>query len=302
MALELEQFKENTMARTPKYWYDIMIAEKNTFATLNVYQPNIDSSQTLLDDLKTTSKVAVWRLLLWCVATAMYAFDVVLDLYKIYLESVAAKSRYGTLPWYASVAKDFQYGYSLSLIDLEYKYASIDESAKIIKLASAKDNETDGSVNVKIATYSGSIPVPIGSPQLAAFTTYINLIKPAGIRVSVINEASDELRLFISANYDPLVLSSNGSLISDPAVFPLENAVKSYLDSLDFDARFELMKCVDYLQLATGIGSVYITSASSRFGTNPFVVFDQHYYPRAGHMVIDPSTPLSSTITYTADV
>lgn len=290
------------MARSPKYWYDIMIAEKNTFATLSVYQPNIDSSQTLLDDLKTTSKVAVWRLLLWCVATAMYSFDVVLDLYKLYLESIAAKSRYGTLPWYASVAKEFQYGYSLSLIDLEYKYATVDESAKIIKLSSAKDNETDGSVNVKIATLSGTTPVPVGAPQLAAFTTYINQKKPAGIRVAVINEASDELRLYISANYDPLVLSSNGSLISDPAVFPLEDAAKAYLASLDFDAKFELMNCVDYLQAATGITSVYITSASARYGINPFVVFDQHYYPRAGHMVIDPSTPLSTTVTYTADV
>lgn len=290
------------MARSPKYWYDIMIAEKNTFATLSVYQPNIDSSQTLLDDLKTTSKVAVWRLLLWCVATAMYSFDVVLDLYKLYLESIAAKSRYGTLPWYASVAKEFQYGYSLSLIDLEYKYATVDESAKIIKLSSAKDNETDGSVNVKIATLSGTTPVPVGAPQLAAFTTYINQKKPAGIRVAVINEASDELRLYISANYDPLVLSSNGSLISDTAVFPLEDAAKAYLASLDFDAKFELMNCVDYLQAATGITSVYITSASARYGINPFVVFDQHYYPRAGHMVIDPSTPLSTTVTYTADV
>lgn len=290
------------MARSPKYWYDVMIAEKNTFATLNVYQPNIDSSQTLLDDLKTTSKVAIWRLLLWCVASAMYSFDVVFDLYKITLEAIAAKSRYGTLPWYASVAKEFQYGYSLSLIDLEYKYATVDESAKIIKLSAAKENESDGSVNVKIATLSGDAPVPVGAPQLAAFTTYINQKKPAGIRVNVINEVSDDLRLYINANYDPSLLASNGSLLSDSSKFPLEDAVKLYLASLDFDARFEIMKLEDYLQVATGITSVYVTQATSRYGTNPFVAFDQHYYPRAGHMVIDPATPLSTTVTYTSNV
>lgn len=285
------------MARSPKYWYDIMIAEKNTFATLVVYEPSVDSSQTLLSDLKTTSKVAIWRLMFWCVACCAYALDAVFDLYKVFLEAIAAKSRYGTLPWYVSIAKAFQYGDSLTLVDLEWRYATIDESAQIIKYAAAK--EALGIVNVKIATLSGVDIVPVGVAEEAAFVAYLEQKRPAGIRINVINEVSDELRLYLSVNYNPLVLTSSGALISDTSVYPVVDKVNEYLKSLDFDGKFELMKLIDYVQTANGVVSAYVTNATARYGANPFVSFAQSYYPNAGHMVIDPTTPLTTTITYT---
>jgi len=288
------------MARSPKYWYDLMIAEKNTFANLSVYQPNIDSSQTLLNDLTTTSKVAIWRLLFWCVASAMYTFDVVFDLYKIYLDEVAAQSRYGTLPWYIAVSKQFQYGDTLVLDGVEWKYATENTAIQIIKLAAAA--EASGVVNIKTATFSGVTPVPISAPQLAAFTTYINKKKPAGINVHIINDNPDDLKLYVTVNYDPLVLSATGELISTPGTFPVEDAINEYLNSFgaesNFNSGFELMRCVDMIQAAKGVKTAYVTNAESRYGTNPFIAFTQRYFPNAGYLQIDPGTPLNTSITY----
>lgn len=58
------------MARSPQYWYDYMIAEKQTNSNLNNLVPNPDTNQTLLNDLTTPSKVADWRLWIWVVANS----------------------------------------------------------------------------------------------------------------------------------------------------------------------------------------------------------------------------------------
>ena len=280
-----------------------MIAEKNTFANLNVYQPNIDSSQTLLSDLKSTSKVARWRLMLWVVATCAFAVEVLLDVAILTMQAIAAKSRYGTLPWYAAVAKEFQYGDALSQVNLEYVYPVIDPTKQIVAVAAA--NEGNGKVNIKIARLNGGVLAPLTTPQLSAFTSYINLKKAAGSTVQVINNNPDELRLYLAVNFDPLVLSPTGELISTPGTYPVEDAVELYLSSLPFDGKFELMKLIDKIQeygADKGVVSAYVTNATSRYGTNPFISFAQSYYPNAGYMIIEAATPLSSTITYTANV
>ena len=288
------------MAKTITYYYDLMIAEKNSFTNLNGYQPNIDSSQTLLNDLKSTSKVARWRLMLWVVATCAFAIDVLLDLAILTMQAIAAKSRYGTLPWYVSVAKAFQYGDSLLQVNLEFVYPVIDTTKQIVEVAAAK--EGSGIVNVKIARLLSGVLAPLSTPQLNAFKSYIALKKPAGISVHVINDDPDELRLYLSVNYDPLVLSATGELISTPGTFPVEDAVNAYLANLEFDGKFELMRLIDTVQSASGVVSAYVNDAKARYGTNPFVSFQQSYYPNAGYMIIEAATPLNTTITYTANV
>ncbi|MBL7902957.1 MAG: hypothetical protein JNK73_13250 [Bacteroidia bacterium] len=288
------------MARSITYWYDVMAAEKATMSNLNAYQPNIDDSQTLLTDLKSTSRVARWRLIFWCIAVCAYAIDVVIDLAILAMESIAARSRYGTLPWWAQVCKEYQHGDSLVLINSEWRYATENEAAQIVKLSSAR--EITGRVNLKIAKLVGDVPTPLSAPEEAAFITYVQKKKPAGIYVTVINDDPDELRLFLFVNYDPLVLDSTGQLISSPGTYPAKEAVEAYLKNLDFDGVFELMTLIDKVQAAVGVKTAYVNTASARYGANPFVAFTQRYYSNAGHMVIDPGTPLTSSITYTPSV
>lgn len=284
------------MARGVQYWLDIMLTEKAGMATLNKFQPAIDSSQTLLTDLKSTSKVARWRLIFWVVACCAHALDVVMDLAIAIMEALAAKSRYGTIAWYNQVARDFQYGDALVQVDLEWKYAVIDETKKIIKLANAQDGP--GVVNLKIATIVGGVTQPVVVAEYNAFKAYIDKKKPAGITVNVINDAADDLRTALYINYDPLVMSATGELIATPGTFPVQDAYDEYLKSLEFDGAFELMKLIDKIQAAAGVVSAYVISAEARYGVNPYVAFTQRYYPNAGHLVIDGA----STITYNPNV
>jgi hypothetical protein len=283
--------------RTIADWYNILITEKNTFANLSVYQPNIDSSQTLLNDLKSTSKVARWRLMLWVVATCAFAMDVVQQVAIVIMQDIAERSRYGTLAWWVGVAKGYQHGDALVLINLEWKYATENDVAKVIKFASAQ--EGDGQVNIKIATLSGDNTVPVSNAIELGFIAYCQKKKPAGVRLNFINDVSDDLKLSLDIRFDPLLLTDTGELISTPGTYPVKDAVSAYRKNLEFNGAFELMKLVDTIQYAQGVVTAYVTSAQARYGSNPFVIFTKNYFPNAGHVVIAPNDLI---ITYTANV
>src|ERR1700741_1003278 len=102
------------MARSTQYWFDVILAEKAIIPELSVYT--------------STNKVARWRLGFWSAAACAAVFDVVFDLAIATMEFLAAKSRWGTLPWYAAIAKEFQYGDSLAQVNLEWVYNPIDET------------------------------------------------------------------------------------------------------------------------------------------------------------------------------
>lgn len=292
------------MARSTEYWYDIMIQEKQSLASLNTLQPNIDSAQTLLTDVTTTSKVSRWRFWLWVVASCANAVDVVMDLFKIDLEGISKKSRYGTIPWYVQKAYEFQYGDALVFQDLEWKYSPINLNNRIIKRAAGQ--EDGNTVNLKFAALSGGLPVQLSAPQKAAVTAYFEneKLKPAGVKLNIISDPPDELRFFAFINYDPMILTANGDSILNPGSFPVQAAINKYLNDLNdaFNGVFELSTAIDKIQLVTGVTSAYINSAQARYGANPFQAFSQRYLANAGYMKIDPTTPLSSTLLFTANV
>lgn len=288
------------MAHSPTYFYDLMIVEKNTMASLNALQPNIDNTQVLLSNLTSTSKVARWRLHYWLIATVAFTVEVSMDLAVLALEALARKSRYGTIPWYVNQAMNFQYGDTLVYINDQYQYAIIDETKKIIKRAAGEEN---GNItNIKVAALDGSgLPIPLDPAQKTAFDAYIQKIKPPGTTPVAISAPPDEVRLYIKVNFDPLLLDSNGQLISSPGTYPVNDAVTSFLANLsthNFNGTLELCDLIDYIQLAAGVKTPYMLSASARYGLNPFVPFSERYHSNAGHLVIDAANPISSTVTY----
>lgn len=292
------------MSQSIEYYYDIIVAEKQTMANLTGLQPGVDTAQTLLADVTTKSRVARWRLWVWCVAVAMYSFDVLFDLFKIDLEDIAQQSRYGQLPWYESVSKNYQQGYNLVWSNNAFRYSIVDETAKVVKLAAAVELVTGPSsvVSLKVAKLTGSDPAPLDATEKAAFEAYIKKIKPAGIVVTVITDVADELRLYMKIGYDPLVLSATGESLLTPGTFPVADVINTFIKTLPFNGTLELCNLVDAIQAVFGVNSVYVTNASARYGANPFIVFTERYQANAGYLTIEAGTPLSTSITYEANV
>jgi hypothetical protein len=292
------------MAQSIGYWYDKMSTEKSTMSNLSVYQPNIDSTQTLLDDLKSTSKVARWRLLFWCIACCAYAIDVMLSVFRIEISDLISKSKYGSLPWYPIMAKEFQYGDTLSFNGREYVYPVIDVTKQIIKRASALD--ATGQVTLKIAKVVSGVNTKLDASEEAAALIYFKRRKAPGIELVIINSDADEVKLYVTINYDPLLMNSSGELISDTSIKPAEDKANEYINTLndDFEGYFELMSLIDKIQEGKdqGVISAYVTNAEGRKGTDPFVQFDERYLPYAGHVKVAVGFDLSTTFTYVPNV
>lgn len=286
------------MAHSPSYWYDIMIAEKQTLSNLQDLQPAIDSSQQLMTDLGTSSKVVRWRLSFWIVATAAYGFELAFDAFIALLEIISQKSRFGTLTWYANKSLEYQHGDSLVWQNNNYEYPTLNPTAQIIKRVATQ--EAGPTVIIKVAKLSGSTPEKLTATEKTAFESYMNFIKAAGIVLNIISDDPDLLKLQVNVKFNPLVLSTTGELLSSPGTFPVNDAINAFIGNLPFNGVFELCDLVDSIQSATGVVAAYIPYAEAKYGAFPYAQISERYIPNAGYLVIDSTDPNALTINYNA--
>ncbi|MCP3682122.1 MAG: hypothetical protein GY861_05465 [bacterium] len=299
------------MARSLETIYNQIIDEKKTFTVLNTLTPINDNFQSLLSNLTSTSKVAIWRLWIYLVALAIWFHEQVFDAHKTEVEQMILDNQLGQLRWYVTKAKAFQNGYDLSWDGSKYVYVADDPDSQIVNQASALDG--DSVVLIKIATYvdpanpNTSELEALSAAEEAAFEAYLTLIKPAGIQTQVINADPDDLIVDINIMYDPLLITANGELIEDSTITtlkagekPAEDSFDTYLKSIPFDSKFRVVDMVDALQAAEGVENVVVNQCDARSGTNPYsdilAEYDQQYTTNSGYF--KPSTSVTSTFTY----
>jgi hypothetical protein len=290
------------MARTIKQIYDEMISEKETMTELQALQPNTSSFQTLLSDLTTNSKVAVWRLIFFVAAVSIWTLEKLFDEHKIWIEERAKQIRAGTTFWYQQKALEFQYGDDLEFNGTEFAYPVVvnaDDPKRVVKLASVVEAST---LLIKVAKLNGDTPEPLSTPELDAFTLYIKKIKYAGLKVQAVSREPDLLRVEYKVYINPLVLNTNGELLSNPNEKPVEKAITEFIKKLTFDGVFSPTALTDAIQKVDGVVNPIIQLCQVSF-KNPtdFKPVGDFYTPNAGYMIIDNTDPqytLSETIEY----
>jgi hypothetical protein len=288
------------MARTINEIYDQMVAEKQTASSLNGLQPSTDNATNLLSDLSTSSKVAIWRLLFYVTAVAIWILEKLFDVFKEEVTEIANRAYTGTVLWYQQICFDFQYGDTLTWNGNNYEYAVIDPAKQIIKRAAVVD--IGGQIVIKVAKLSGTTPTPLTAGELTSFSVYMKNVKFAGTNMSIISRVADLLKISYDVVYDPLVLKPTGESIINTGVFPVEDAINNYISNLPFNGTLNLTKLTDEIQKAEGVVDPIINYAEAKYGTLSYVTIVNNYNANAGHMAIDAAFPLSSTINYIANV
>lgn len=114
------------MARSVKDIYDSIIAEKESFSQLNGLLPLGTSYDDLLTDLSSSSKVSVWRLMAFVVASVIWVLETFMDLWQAEVNTLIESQKFGSLPWYVSIAKLWQQGHVLIFVDDFPAYAADD--------------------------------------------------------------------------------------------------------------------------------------------------------------------------------
>lgn len=285
------------MARSIKYWYDIIITEKNTFSNLNTLQPNVDDAQTLLSDVNTTSRVARWRLWMWCVAVVAWTQDVLFDFYKLDLADKIKKAVPSTELWWKVKILGFQYDAGspqvMTLVDLVPTYAVIDESLRIITRCSVV-TKVNKVVAIKVATGTTGSLSPLGALPLAALNSCIEVMRPAGVTFVVVNEDSDKIRIAAKVYY-------NGQYSSTIQANVMA-AINEYLVNIEFNGRVKISMIEDAIQAVPGVTDVEITEVKARRNTvalGAALVVERVYDTFSGYIIEE--TTAGNTFTDTIE-
>ena len=254
------------------------------------------AQEPALESLKSTSKVAIWRLWVYIISVAIWSLEKLFDLHRTDIDKRLTELKPHTARWYRSKALAFQYGFSLSLDgdkydDNQWFTKEQIEASKIIKYSAVVESKNEGRLIVKIAGEQDDTLQPITDVQKQAFEAYLQEIKDAGVRLTVVNYQPDILHLQMKIVYDPLVLDSNGQSITN-ATKPVEEAIKAYLKRLPFNGELVLAHLIDALQQEEGVKIPHLVLAQSKNITSSgeygaFETIEISKIPTAGYFTID---------------
>ena len=264
------------------------------------------TQEPALNELNSASKVAIWRLWVYIIAVAIWSLEKLFDLHRADIDKRLAELKPHTARWYRSKALAFQYGFDLlpdsDTFNNQGHTEEAIEASKIVKYSAVVESPNEGRLIVKIATEQVDTLQPITDAQKQAFEAYLQEIKDAGVRLSVVNYQPDILHLQMKIVYDPLVLDSNGQSITN-AFNPIERTIKAYLKKLPFNGELVLAHLIDALQETEGVKIPHLVLAQSKnIGTNgeygAFEAIEISKIPTAGYFTIDNF----NDITYVSNV
>lgn len=275
-----------------------IIDAKNSASELSALEVLTDSEKASISGLDSSSKVAIWRFFVWIVSYAMLTVYNLWDAFKAEITAKVEANRPHDIDWYKSRALDFQYGDTLITEGSNTgKYEIVDETKKIIKQVAVLSG--DRKVIIKIATLSGDELVKIDDPdKVTAFTAYMDKQKDAGTELMIVNEDADKLKVEMDYYYDPLLVKSDGTLISDSSVNVVEVAINAYLKNIVFNGQFDINKMVDYIQQATGCKSLKLNFVGYKAGiSTSYTQISRVYNTLSGYMKLE-----ELSVNYYADI
>ena len=223
------------------------------------------SGATFEDTFSAVSLESIWFSI---VASAIYVLENFFDAFKEDVDAKIAEAVVASIPWYHKISLEFQYGDSLVFDDetQAFVYPVIDTDKQIVKYAACRD--LGGMVYVLASKDNGSgSPTALTEAELEAFDSYLHQRKPAGVLLQSASYAPDQVQVSMSVQYNPQVLSADGQLIAEPGVYPVEDAINSYLKGIVYGGALNKTKLVDAVQAAPGVIDVILTSVSVKADT-----------------------------------
>jgi hypothetical protein len=293
------------MARSIQTIYNEIIASVQ--ADTNLYDPsNPDPNKR---GLTSTSRVAIWRLWAWIVATAQALLEQLIDTYKVEIETIVDQAPSGNALWLQRQVFKFQYSATdpqivqLDTILFFPYYTTISENQRIVTQCSVT-TLPNKIVSVKVAK-GGSNPIPLDATELSALTSYLSFINFAGVYFNLISDNPDLMYLGVDVYY-------NGAY-SGVIQANVETAINNYLTNANansFNYTAYLSKIVDVIQGVEGVNDVvlkqvevrphFVSVANAYIMVDNYQTFIRQYNPYAGYMIPDTAggRTLADSITY----
>jgi hypothetical protein len=226
------------------------------------------TSDDRLTSLNSTSRVAIYRLIIFIISYSIWLFETILDQHKTEIDTAIYEQKSATKNWYKNMSLSFQYGFDL-LVDSDkfdntgYTIDQI-EASKIIKYCSVKESLESNRLTIKVAGESGTVLEPLSGSEKESFEQYLSEIKYAGVKITVINNPADKLVLYMQIYRDALIIDENGISKLDGGR-PVETAINAYMKALPFDGELVINDLIEKLRAVPGVNNAHIVNATSTY-------------------------------------
>nr|DAM19543.1 MAG TPA: secretion system protein [Bacteriophage sp.] len=231
------------MSRTLNAIYKEAVAERN--------------KRLELTEFSSDSKLSILNGITWVVATVIYSFETILDVFAYDISETINKRINGTPDYYARALLQYQKGDELTVREdgLAFGYASVDESKQIITQVSYEESTDDVNLDsklvLKVATGDKGNLSAIPADELVQIRTYLNRIKFAGTRIEVTSLPGDVLVPRLSVYWD--------GAISEAEVYDnIEASLNEYMMNIDFNAGIYVSKVIAAIRSAEHVTDVWI--------------------------------------------
>lgn len=217
------------------------------------------------------SKASLENILFYCVAVALWMLENLFDSHMAEVKADLDARTPHTVRWYCNLVLGFTKADGTQPVS----YCSIDDRFSKLR--------------VKVAGYTGGVRGTVSQADQAALESYLDDNKDAGMKIEVVNEDNDRLKLQATIYYDPMYL--------DPSEQPVEAAVRDYVANLDFDGVMSRNDIVAAMREVEGVKIAHITLLQTKYANGAFVDFGLQQRPISGYWSV-PADYGNITITY----
>lgn len=284
------------MSRSISQIYSEAVATRNNYLQLSP-----------LNSGRSDSKLSVINIITYIMASLIYSYEVLLDVFQIQIAQIISERACGTPAYYVSMAKYFQYNPSTFAMDeMEYdtttfhpKFKTLDDTHKIIAKAAYEDYADTGII-LKVCknntnasdTDGGGIYTALSDNEFTAFKNYIDEIKFVGAKIYCRSMLGDILSINATVVYDDLYINEVQALQN------VKTALINYIQTLDFNGYIYYQSVIDAIQ-----GAEHIISVSGAEGAEYAKVTIAEYDEvnstyKEGVSVVERRTPASGYLTF----
>lgn len=221
-------------------------------------EANAYKSQYLeLTEWKNNSKMSILDAFTWVTSSCIWAFENIIDVFKIDLAKDLQNRINGTPSYYANALLKYQSGDSLVMSEdgTSFSYSAIDETKRIIKKVSYSEYQEEGFYDkklvLKIATGEPGAYEKINDEELLAIRDYFRQIAFAGTHATIVSRNGDILIPKVTVYYD-------GAITEDEVYGNIEKALNNFIANINFDGAVYVQKILDTIQQVEHVVDVHI--------------------------------------------
>ena len=216
-----------------------------------------------LTEWENDSKMSILDAITWVQSSCIWAFENIIDVFKIDLAKVLQNRINGTPGYYANALFKYQSGDELEMNDegTAFSYPTIDETKRIItKVAyseTVQENFHDKLLLLKIATGNPGAYQQIDSDEMVAIRAYVNQIAFAGTSITVVSRKGDVLVPKFTVYYD-------GAITEEEVYTNIEDSINQFVANVDFNGFIYTQKLIDAIQSAEHVVDVHISATGNQ--------------------------------------